>query len=447
MIQIHARYLPCLTRTDHNEATENLMLDRKFVLANLPLIERNIADRRSRPVDVALFADLEHQRLSIDKQLQQLRTETKALSRERTPDAALRGRELREQEKALREDLAETTARANELLAAIPNLTHPSTPIGGEDDGKVVGRSAVQPREFDFPIKDHADLASELGILDMAAGSRVAGAGFYFLQGEGVLLELALQRFALDRAIAEGYFPQIVPELANDSTLKGTGYAPRGDESNTYHIENEDLNLIATSEIVLCGRYADQVLEAAHLPIKLCGISHCFRTERAYGRATRGLFRVHQFNKVEMVILCRPDDSEELHQELLQIERGIFDDLELPYQVIDIASGDLGAPAYRKFDIEAWMPGRGDGGQYSEVTSASNCTDYQARRLNIRYKAEEGKRQPVHTLNGTALAVGRAMIALLENNQDALGNITVPNVLRPYLGGLNTITGTSIPRQ
>ncbi|WP_040840174.1 serine--tRNA ligase [Nocardia brevicatena] len=420
------------------------MLDRKFVLANQALIERNIADRRSRPVDVREFAQLEQDRLNKEQQLQQLRHEAKNVSKQRTPDAIEHGRELRAQERELRDEVATLQARADELLAGIPNLTHPSTPIGGEEDGKVIAHGAATPRVVDFPIKDHVDLATDMGILDLTAGSRVAGAGFYFLQGEGVMLELALQRMALDRAMAAGYSPQIVPELARDEILAGTGYTPRGDEANTYHIEGDDLNLIATSEIVLCGRYADQVLNEADLPLKLCGISNCYRTERAYGRATRGLYRVHQFSKVEMVIICHPDDSEQFHDELLTIERGIFDDLEIPYHVIDIASGDLGAPAYRKFDIEAWMPGRGDGGEYAEVTSASTCTDYQARRLGIRYRGEDGKRHLVHTLNGTSLAVGRAMIAVLENYQNSDGTVTVPEVLRPYLGGLETITGTTL---
>ncbi|MGI9004506.1 MAG: aminoacyl--tRNA ligase-related protein [Pseudonocardia sp.] len=236
-----------------------------------------------------------------------------------------------------------------------------------------------------------------------------------------------------------------MPELAKDEIMTGAGYAPRGDESNSYHLEHGDLNLIATSEIALCGRYAGEVIPAEQLPLKLCGISHCFRTERAYGRSTRGLFRVHQFSKVEMVILCLPADSEQMHGRLLEIERSIFDELGLPYRVLDIASGDLGAPAYRKFDIEAWMPGRGDNGQYSEVTSASNCLDYQARRLNIRYQvAGERRREYVHTLNGTGIAVGRAMIAVLENNQRADGTVAVPEALQPYLGGLEQITGRSI---
>lgn len=412
------------------------MLDRKFVVENADLMIENMQRRRSAPVDVAAFVDLETQRRRAEGELQAVQAEIKKLSKSRPgPELAETGRQLRERERELREAAQRVREQADALLKAIPNLTHPQVPVGGEHDSREIGTGKAPLPRFDFPVRDHVDIGTDLGILDMEAGSRVAGPGFYFLQGEAVLLELALQKFTLDRLVAEGFLPQIVPELAKDQILAGTGYAPRGNESNTYHLEGEDLNLIATSEIVLCGRYADSVFSAAELPVKVCGVSHCFRTERAHGRATRGLFRVHQFLKVEMVVICTPEQSEELHQELLRIERGIFDDLELPYRVLDIATGDLGAPAYRKYDLEAWMPGRGDAGSYSEITSASNCTDYQARRLNIRYQdPETNKKAFVHTLNGTGIAVGRAMIAILENNQRADGTVTVPTALQPLLG-------------
>lgn len=412
------------------------MLDRKFVVDNTELIAENMLRRRSAPVDVEAFVGLESERRRAEGELQAVQGEIKRLSKTRPgPDAAETARKLRLRERELRDAAHQLRRDADLLLAAIPNLTHPDTPVGGEHDSREIGQGKTPRPEPDFPVRDHVEIGEDLGILDLEAGSRVAAPGFYFLQGEAVLLELALQRFALDRLMAEGFLPQIVPELAKDRILAGTGYTPRGNESNTYHIEGEDLNLIATSEIALCGRYIDSVLDLQDLPIKLCGISHCFRTERAHGRATRGLFRVHQFLKVEMVVLCTPDQSEAIHQDLLRIEREIFDELELPYRVVDIATGDLGAPAYRKYDLEAWMPGRGDGGAFSEVTSASNCTDYQARRLNIRYRdPQTGKKQFVHTLNGTGVAVGRAMIAILENNQQADGTVSVPVALRDLLG-------------
>lgn len=417
------------------------MLDRRFVVENPKLVLDNIRLRKSRPVDVQAFVKMEEQRRQAERDLQELRTEANRLARERRgPEGAEAAREIRNREKELRDTVQRLRDQADEMLVAIPNLIHPEVPPGGEEESRELALGRTPVPTFDFPVRDHVDVGTQLRIMDMDAGTRVASPGFYFIQGDGVFLELALQQFALDRLVAEGFVPQIVPELANDRILAGTGYVPRGNESNTFHIEGEDLNLIATSEIVLCGRYADQVLPAEDLPLKVCGISHCFRTERAHGRATRGLFRVHQFLKVEMVVICRPEQSEAFHADMLRIERDIYDELDLPYRVIDVASGDLGAPAYRKFDIEAWMPGRGDNGAFCEVTSTSNCTDYQARRLNIRYEdADTGKRQFVHTLNGTGMAVGRAMIAILENNQTADGLVAVPKVLQPYLGGRTVI--------
>jgi seryl-tRNA synthetase len=251
-----------------------------------------------------------------------------------------------------------------------------------------------------------------------------------------VLLELGLQRFALDRVMARGFEPVITPDLARPAILEGTGFNPRGDETQVYSIEGHDLCLVGTAEITLGGLRADELLDESALPIKHAGLSHCFRTEAgAAGRESKGLYRVHQFTKVEMFVTCRPEDSETIHDEMREIEEGIFQDLEIPYRVIDVASGDLGAPAYRKFDIEAWMPGRGESGDYGEVTSASNCTDYQARRLKARFKrADTKKNELVHTLNGTAVAVARTLIPLLENHQRGDGSVAIPKALQPYVG-------------
>jgi seryl-tRNA synthetase len=279
-------------------------------------------------------------------------------------------------------------------------------------------------------------LAESLDLIDFEAGASVAGQKFYFLKNEAVLLELALVQYALNTLIHEGYTPIITPDLARSEVLEGIGFIPRGPETQIYSVENTDLCLIATAEITLGGMHRNQILDELQLPIKYVGLSHCFRTEAgAPGRDTRGLFRVHQFTKVEMFAFCTPDQSESIHQELLQIEEKIFQGLELPYQVIDTCTGDLGGPAYRKFDLEAWMPGRGEKGEYGEVTSTSNCTDYQARRLGIRYKVpgQKGTRF-VHTLNGTAIAVSRALVTILENNQQADGSVVVPEALRTVVG-------------
>ena len=251
-----------------------------------------------------------------------------------------------------------------------------------------------------------------------------------------MLLELALQQYAIDLLISEGFTPTITPDLARGDVLKGIGFIPRGPETQIYSIENHDLNLVATAEITLGGLYAGQVIEAEDLPIKLCGISHCYRTEAgAAGRASRGLYRVHQFTKVEMFAFTLPEQSEDMLNYFCDLECQIFDGLGIPYRVLDIATGDLGGPAYRKFDLEAWMPGRGEDGEYGEVTSTSNCTDYQSRRLDIRfkYKGEKGTHL-VHTLNGTAVAISRALIAILENYQQPDGSILVPEVLRRWVG-------------
>jgi seryl-tRNA synthetase len=251
-----------------------------------------------------------------------------------------------------------------------------------------------------------------------------------------VLLELALQRYAVELLMKEGFTVMTTPDLARDTILEGTGFMPRGPETQIYSINDSDLSLIATAEITLGGAYHERIFDADELPVKLCGISHCFRTEAgAHGRATRGLYRVHQFTKVEMFAFALPEASEAMHDQLLELECRIFDGLGIPYRVIDTASGDLGGPAYRKFDLEAWMPGRGEAGEWGEVTSTSNCTDYQARRLALRYRkpGEKGTRF-VHTLNGTAVAISRAIIAILENHQNADGTVTVPEPLVAWMG-------------
>jgi seryl-tRNA synthetase len=280
------------------------------------------------------------------------------------------------------------------------------------------------------------EIGETLDLIDFESGARVAGSGFYFLKNEAVLLELALQLYAVQKLVAEGFTPVVTPDLAATEILHGTGYIPRGPETQIYSIENSNLNLVATAEITLGGMLAGRTVDSADLPLKMCGISHCFRTEAgAAGRASRGLFRVHQFTKIEMFAFTLPDQSTQILEEFCDLECQIFDGLAIPYRVVDTATGDLGGPAYRKYDLEAWMPGRGDGGQWGEVTSTSNCTDYQARRLNARYKLKGTKGTHfLHTLNGTAIAISRALIAILENYQQEDGSVGVPKVLQPWVG-------------
>ncbi len=349
------------------------------------------------------------------------------------------GKRLREEAAGGEKQLKEIQEQLHAALLTIPNMTHPDAPVGTTaEDNKIIHRWG-EPRKFDFAAKDHVALAEALQLVDFEAGAAVAGQKFYYLKNEAVLLELALVQYAMRTLIGEGYTPIITPDVARVEVLEGIGFIPRDpdpEKRQIYSLSDTDLCLIATAEITLGGMHRDHIFDELDLPKKYVGLSHCFRTEAgAPGRDTRGLYRVHQFTKVEMFVFCTPDQSEPHHRELLEIEEKIFQGLGLPYHVIDTCTGDLGGPAYRKYDLEAWMPGRGESGEYGEVTSTSNCTDYQARRLNIRYKTHKQKgTRFVHTLNGTAVAVTRALLAILENNQQSDGSVIVPEVLRPWVG-------------
>ncbi|MBN1396203.1 MAG: serine--tRNA ligase [Pirellulales bacterium] len=417
------------------------MLDRKFILENIELVKQNCANRGAA-VDVDRFVELEQTRKAKLIEVEELNRRTNEVSKliGKAKDQAEReerkeqGRLLRQQTQAAQAELDALAAEADDLLRLIPNLSHPEAPIGVDDKSNLeLFRSPTSLPEFDFQPLDHVELAERLDLVDFEAGASVAGHGFYFLKNDAVLLELALQRYAVETLLGEGFTPLTTPDLARNDVLSGIGFIPRGPETQIYSVENSDLSLIATAEITLGGMFAGQTLEAESLPKLFCGVSHCFRTEAgAHGRAARGLFRVHQFTKIEMFAFALPEQSDAMLDRLRGIECRLFDGLEIPYRVVDTATGDLGGPAFRKFDLEAWMPGRGE---FGEVTSASNCTDYQARRLNIRYriKGEKGTKF-LHTLNGTAIAVSRALIALLENHQQADGTIVIPEVLRPWLG-------------
>ena len=419
------------------------MLDRRFVADNVDLVTTNCRQRGSS-ADVARFAELDRLRRQLQADIDRLNHEAGQVSKSiaQAADATARearkadGRRLREEVSAFDAKLTEIVAESDVILRAIPNLTHPSAPVGGEDAAVEVRLGRTPIADFEFKPLDHVELGSRLKLFDFEAGAKVAGHGFYFLTNDGVLLELALQRYAVELMMRENFTVMTTPDLARDSILEGTGFMPRGPETQIYSITGSDLSLVATAEITLGGAMHERIFEADELPLKLCGISHCFRTEAgAHGRATRGLYRVHQFTKVEMFAYTLPEQSEDMHNYLLDLECELFDGLGIPYRVIDTASGDLGGPAYRKFDLEAWMPGRGEKGEYGEVTSTSNCTDYQARRLAVRYrKPGEKGTSYVHTLNGTAIAISRAIIAILENHQCSDGSIVVPDALVPWMG-------------
>ena len=420
------------------------MLDLQFIADNRDAVLENCRNRGVK-VDVDRLLALRDQRSGLIVAGDQLRHEQKDLSA-RIPKAGgdekqaliARGKELRELVAANEAQQREVETLLRSEQARVPNMTHPDAPVGQGDDANRVLRTWGDIPKFDFKPLDHVDLAEKHKLVDFEAGARVAGSGFYFLRDEAVLLELALVQYAIQKVRAAGFTLFTTPDLAKDEVLEGIGFAPRGPETQIYSVQDTDLSLVATAEITLGGSLREQILNLRDLPLKMAGLSHCFRTEAgAHGRATRGIYRVHQFTKVEMFGFTAPDvsASDALHLEILRIEEEIFQGLGIPYRVIDTCTGDLGGPAYRKFDLEAWMPGRGEAGEYGEVTSASNCTDYQSRRLAIRCKAPEKKgTEFVHTLNGTAVAVTRAIIAVLENYQQPDGSVVIPEVLRKWVG-------------
>ncbi len=421
------------------------MLDRKFVVANADAVKAN-CENRNVPQAIDQLLELETKRRDSLQQVEVLNREANAVSKtigqaktdEEREERKSRGRELREQKDVAQQQHDAIDIQIREIELQIPNMAHPDAPIGVDDKSNLeLGKGKQTPKEFDFKPLDHVEIGKRWDWLDFEGGARTSGAGFYFLKSDLVLLDLALQQYAVNELVRRGFLPMTTPDLAQDSILEGIGFMPRGPETQVYSIENSNLCLIGTAEITLGGLYSGETFDAEQLPLKLCGISHCFRTEAgAAGRASRGLYRVHQFTKIEMFIFCLPDQSDALHEEIKQIECDLFDAIEVPYRIVDTATGDLGGPAYRKYDLEAWMPGRGEAGEWGEVTSTSNCTDYQARRLNVRFKQKDIKGTHfVHTLNGTAFALSRALISILENHQNADGSVNVPEVLRPYLGG------------
>ncbi len=401
------------------------MLDAAFIRDNLPAVKANCANRNVT-VDVDRIVQLDDRRKALVSETQVMQQRANATAKSVGPEKdpakkeALKaeGKKLRDEVAAKEKEIKQVEADLHVALMTIPNMTHPDAPVGGTPADNKVIKKWGEPRQFDFVPKDHVAVAEKLDLVDFEAGASVAGQKFYYLKNEAVLLELALVQYAMTTLLKEGYTPIITPDLARVEVLEGIGFMPRDPNPETrqvYTIADSDLCLIATAEITLGGMHRDRIFEEPQLPKKYVGLSHCFRTEAgAPGRDTKGLYRVHQFTKVEMFAFCTPEQSEAIHLEILRIEEQIFQGLGLPYHVLDTCTGDLGGPAYRKYDLEAWMPGRGEvkggkpSGEYGEVTSTSNCTDFQARRLNVRSKTpgQKGTRV-VHTLNGTAVAVTR----------------------------------------
>ncbi|MDD3941133.1 MAG: serine--tRNA ligase [Sphaerochaetaceae bacterium] len=418
------------------------MIDLRELKTRREEIIANVANRGMQ-VDVDAIIALQEQRSALMQETENLRArrnENAAMMKgkmesDRRAQLIAEGKALKEEIAAKESALEEVEKTYLAMAKTIPNYAHSAAPIGKLDTENLEIRRWGEPTRFGFVPKDHVQLGESLDLIDFDTATRVSGPKFYYLKNEAVILELALQRYALDILRKRGFTLTITPDIAREEILEGIGFNPRGEESNIYAIEGTGTCLVGTAEITLGGYHANKILQEQDLPIRLSGLSHCFRREAGgAGQYSKGLYRVHQFSKVEMFVYCLPSQSEEIHEQLLAIEEEIFQGLEIPYHVVDTCTGDLGAPAYRKFDIEAWMPGRGEKGEYGEVTSTSNCTDYQARRLNIRYKDAQGKIQHVHLLNGTAVAISRAIVAILENFQREDGSIGMPKALVPYLG-------------
>ncbi len=346
-------------------------------------------------------------------------------------------RALGEEIKELEAKLKQVEAALEEELLQVPNLPEPSAPAGGEEDSVVMHEWGT-PRQFAFEPKDHIDLAAAFDMIDMERGARTSGSRFAYLKGDLVFLQFALVQYALQKLASKGFRPVVVPVLVRDEAMYGTGFFPT-DMQQVYRVEADGLNLVGTSEVPLAALHMGEIVDEAELPLRYVGYSSCFRREAgAAGKDTRGIFRVHQFDKVEMFSFCAPGESPAEHDFMRSVEEEILQELGLPYRAVNIAAGDLGAPAAKKYDLEAWLPTQG---RYREVTSCSNCTDYQARRLKVRAKGEKGGPYLLHTLNGTVVAVGRTIIAIMENYQTEDGRFEAPAVLRPFLPAGKEILG------
>jgi seryl-tRNA synthetase len=390
--------------------------------------------RRGADVDVDALAALDRRYRQLTTDVEQLRARRKAagrtiakLPREERAEVIAQGKIDAQRLAGLEAEQARVWQELDRILQFVPNLVHPEAPQGKGDEVNRLVREVGEVPAFDFEPKDHLSLGESLGIIDVARAAKVSGSRFAFLRGKGALLQLALIRMVVDRLTAEGFIPVIPPVLVREEAMYGTGFFPT-DEAQVYKTADDDLYLAGTSEVPIASMHSGEAFAASDLPVRYAGLSTCFRREAGtYGKDTRGIIRVHQFDKVEMFSFCAPDDSDEEHGRLLALEEEIFQALEVPYRVVEIAAGELAAPNYRKYDIEAWLPG---GNRWLEVTSCSNDWDYQARRLGIRLKGESGGL--VHTLNGTAVALGRAIVAVLENHQQADGSVKLPAALLPY---------------
>lgn len=425
------------------------MLDIKFIRENTERVKQNTLDKGYKNVDIDRVIELDQERKALGQEIDSLRSRRNEIANsmkitKSKPSSELiaEGKELKEKISALEDKYRHIDQDFMNILKSIPNILQDDVPIGEEGEDEVVkewGKDITEKRFGSSMIgaEDHLDFANRKDWVDFERGTKVAGTKFYFLKGELALLENAIYQFALNKLLAKGFKFMTVPHMVNGNVATGTGFAPRASEqSDEYFIENQDLSLIATAEMSLTGYHADEILNEDDLPLFYAGYSPCYRKEAGtYGKHTRGLFRVHQFNKLEMYAFTLPEQSKDAHERILAVEEEIYQELGIPYRIINIASGDLGAPASKKYDIEYWSP---VDGKYREITSCSNCTDYQARNLNIRVRRKNGDIEVLHTLNGTAVSLARCLVAFIENFQDG-DDLLVPEVLKPYMGGKTRI--------
>lgn len=422
------------------------MLDIKMIRQNTDEIKERLATRgvKAEKIDALLEKDKRRRELLVETEgLKQKRNEVSAeianakRNKQDATDAIKEMREVGAKIKSLDEELEEVEATVKDMASRLPNLTNPTIPVGPDESANVELRKVGTPREFDFEPKAHWDIGEDLEILDFDRGAKVSGARFVYYKGLGARLERAVYNFMLDEHAKEGYTEMLPPYIVNAQTMYGTGQFPKFKE-DVYQVNGEDMTLIPTAEVPLTNYYRDEVIPTEKLPVYFTALTPCFRSEAgSAGRDTRGLIRMHQFNKVEMVKFSKPENSYDELEKMTQNAGNIMEKLGLPYHVITLSTGDMGFSAAMTHDLEVWMPAQN---KYREISSCSNCEDFQARRAHIQYRDENGKLNFVHTLNGSGLAVGRTVAAILENYQNEDGSVTVPEALRPYLGGLEKIT-------
>ncbi len=410
------------------------MLDIRCIRENADRVQES-AKNKGYDISIASLLETDKQRRQLQQQVDKLRMQRNEIASQMkgskpTPELVEKGRSLKEKLVELESELHDIDADFQAQMDAVPNITLEDVPLGGEEDSVEI-KAWGDKRQS---AEDHLNFATRRGWLDFERGAKVAGTKFYYVKGDLMLLENAIYQYALNLLVSKGFTPMTVPHMVSGRVARGSGFTPKSHkESNEYFIDGEDTMLIGTAEAPLTGFHADEIIDEKDLPLLYTGYSPCYRKEAgAAGKFSHGLFRVHQFNKLEMYIFCTPEQSRDMHEKILSIEEEIWQNLGVPYHVINIAAGDLGAPAAKKYDIEYWSP---VDGKYRELTSCSNCTDFQARNLNIRVRRNDGSLQVLHTLNGTAVSLARSLVAIIENYQTDDGKLRVPEVLRPYMGG------------